>query len=76
MKVGLVCPYTWDIPGGVSAHIHDLAKTLIGFGHDVSVITPADDDFFAAAVRRVDRPRDPGALQRRGGAAWPSACSR
>jgi phosphatidylinositol alpha-mannosyltransferase len=45
VKVGLVCPYTWDIPGGVSAHIHDLAKTLISFGHDVSVITPADDDF-------------------------------
>ncbi len=44
MKIGLVCPYTWDIPGGVSAHIHDLAKTLISFGHDVSVITPADDD--------------------------------
>jgi phosphatidylinositol alpha-mannosyltransferase len=44
VKVGLVCPYTWDVPGGVQAHIHDLAKTLISFGHDVSVITPADED--------------------------------
>jgi phosphatidyl-myo-inositol alpha-mannosyltransferase len=44
VKVGLVCPYTWDMPGGVQAHIHDLAIALIGLGHDVSVITPADDE--------------------------------
>jgi len=44
VKVGLVCPYTWDVPGGVQAHIHDLAVALIGLGHDVSVITPADDE--------------------------------
>jgi phosphatidylinositol alpha-mannosyltransferase len=44
VKVGLVCPYTWDVPGGVQAHIHDLALALIGLGHDVSVITPADDE--------------------------------
>jgi len=44
VKVGLVCPYTWDVPGGVQAHVHDLALALIGLGHDVSVITPADDD--------------------------------
>ncbi len=44
MRIGLVCPYTWDVPGGVQAHIHDLAAALIGLGHDVSVITPADDE--------------------------------
>jgi phosphatidyl-myo-inositol alpha-mannosyltransferase len=44
VKVGLVCPYTWDMPGGVQAHIHNLAIALIGLGHDVSVITPADDE--------------------------------
>jgi phosphatidyl-myo-inositol alpha-mannosyltransferase len=44
VKVGLVCPYTWDVPGGVQAHVHDLATALIALGHDVSVITPADDD--------------------------------
>jgi phosphatidyl-myo-inositol alpha-mannosyltransferase len=43
VKVGLACPYTWDVPGGVQAHIRDLAETLIGLGHEVSVITPADD---------------------------------
>ncbi len=44
MKVGIVCPYTWDVPGGVQAHVRDLAEALIGLGHEVSVITPADDD--------------------------------
>jgi len=44
VKVGLVCPYTWDVPGGVQAHVRDLAVALIGLGHDVSVITPADDE--------------------------------
>ena len=44
MKVGLVSPYPWDVPGGVVAHIRDLAETLIEFGHDVSVISPVDDE--------------------------------
>ena len=44
MKIGIVCPYTWDVPGGVQAHIRDLAEALIADGHDVSVITPAADD--------------------------------
>jgi phosphatidylinositol alpha-mannosyltransferase len=44
VKVGLACPYTWDVPGGVQAHVRDLAEALISAGHDVSVITPADDD--------------------------------
>jgi phosphatidyl-myo-inositol alpha-mannosyltransferase len=44
MRIGMVCPYTWDVPGGVQEHIKDLAEALIGLGHDISVITPADDD--------------------------------
>jgi phosphatidylinositol alpha-mannosyltransferase len=44
MRVGLVCPYTWDVPGGVQQHVRDLAEALITSGHHVSVITPADDD--------------------------------
>jgi phosphatidylinositol alpha-mannosyltransferase len=44
MKIGIACPYSWDVPGGVQAHIRDLAEALIGMGHDVSVIAPADDD--------------------------------
>ncbi|RAY17203.1 alpha-(1-2)-phosphatidylinositol mannosyltransferase [Actinomadura craniellae] len=44
MKIGIVCPYTWDVPGGVQQHIRDLAEALLALGHAVSVITPADDD--------------------------------
>jgi phosphatidyl-myo-inositol alpha-mannosyltransferase len=44
LRVGLVCPYTWDVPGGVQAHVRDLAETLLGLGHHVSVLTPADDE--------------------------------
>ncbi len=44
MKVGLVCPYPWDVPGGVMAHVRDLAEELIALGHSVSVLAPVDDD--------------------------------
>jgi phosphatidylinositol alpha-mannosyltransferase len=43
MRVGIVCPYTWDVPGGVQAHVRDLADSLQEQGHDVSVLTPVDD---------------------------------
>jgi len=44
MRVGLVCPYDWEVPGGVREHISGLAEALIELGHEVSVIAPADDD--------------------------------
>lgn len=44
MKIGIVCPYAWDIPGGVSAHINDLAIALIKLGHEVSVLAPAESE--------------------------------
>ncbi|WP_371658702.1 glycosyltransferase family 4 protein [Streptomyces sp. NBC_00280] len=44
MKIGIVCPYSWDVPGGVQFHIRDLAEYFIRLGHDVSVLAPADDD--------------------------------
>ncbi|GAA0950844.1 glycosyltransferase family 4 protein [Actinocorallia libanotica] len=44
MRIGIVCPYTWDVPGGVQQHIRDLAEALLALGHEVSVIAPADDD--------------------------------
>ena len=44
MRIGIVCPYTWDVPGGVQQHIRDLAEALIALGHTVSVISPADED--------------------------------
>ncbi len=44
MRIGLVCPYTWEVPGGVREHVSGLAEALIEMGHEVSVIAPADDD--------------------------------
>lgn len=44
MKIGIVCPYSWDVPGGVQFHIRDLAEHLIRLGHQVSVLAPADDE--------------------------------
>jgi phosphatidyl-myo-inositol alpha-mannosyltransferase len=44
MRIGLVCPYTWDVPGGVQEHVRGLADALIDLGHHVSVIAPADFD--------------------------------
>jgi phosphatidylinositol alpha-mannosyltransferase len=44
MRVGIVCPYSWDIPGGVQAHVRDLAEKLLELGHSVSVLAPGDED--------------------------------
>ena len=44
MRLGIVCPYSFDVPGGVQFHVRDLAEHLIGAGHEVSVLAPADDD--------------------------------
>lgn len=44
MKVGLVCPYDWCEPGGVGVHVAELAIALRRLGHEVSVLTPAEDD--------------------------------
>ncbi|TFV87606.1 glycosyltransferase family 4 protein [Blastococcus sp. CT_GayMR16] len=44
MRIGLVCPYQWDVPGGVQYHVRDLAGTLRGMGHHVEVLTPAEHE--------------------------------
>jgi phosphatidylinositol alpha-mannosyltransferase len=43
-RIGIVCPYGWDTPGGVQSHVGDLAEYLIRQGHYVSVLAPAIDD--------------------------------
>lgn len=44
LRVGIVCPYSFDVPGGVQFHVRDLAEALIERGHSVSVLAPADED--------------------------------
>ena len=33
MRVGLVSPYSFDVPGGVQFHVRDLADYLVAHGH-------------------------------------------
>jgi phosphatidyl-myo-inositol alpha-mannosyltransferase len=62
MRIGLVCPYQWDVPGGVQYHVRDLAETLRGMGHHVEILTPAereeslDDEWMTFAGRTVPVP--------------------
>jgi phosphatidylinositol alpha-mannosyltransferase len=61
VRIGLVCPYSFDIPGGVQTHVADLAKVLIGMGNEVSVLAPGDEDgefpdFVVPAGRSVPIP--------------------
>lgn len=43
MRIGLVCPYAWDVPGGVRSHVSDLAITLRSRGHYVDVLAPVEE---------------------------------
>ncbi|MEP6817375.1 MAG: glycosyltransferase family 4 protein, partial [Marmoricola sp.] len=61
MRIGIVCPYSFDVPGGVQNHIRDLAEELIARGHHVSVLAPADEkkdlpDYVVPAGRAVPVP--------------------
>ncbi|GAA1069902.1 glycosyltransferase family 4 protein [Kitasatospora arboriphila] len=61
MRIGIVCPYDWDVPGGVQFHIRDLAEHLIRLGHEVSVLAPAEDEsalppYVVSAARAVAVP--------------------
>ena len=42
MRIGIVCPYSFDTPGGVQNHVKDLAEALIARGHQVSVLAPGE----------------------------------
>jgi phosphatidyl-myo-inositol alpha-mannosyltransferase len=58
MRIGIVCPYSWDVPGGVSAHVSDLAEALIRMGHHVSVLAPAEfDELLPDYVVSTGKPR-------------------
>jgi phosphatidylinositol alpha-mannosyltransferase len=42
VRIGLVCPYSLTIPGGVQSQVLALARTLRGIGHDARVLAPCD----------------------------------
>ena len=39
MKIGLVTPYIYPLPGGVNAHVDELYQNLVVRGHDVRIIS-------------------------------------
>src|SRR5690242_18948109 len=42
MRVGLVCPYSLTIPGGVQGQALGLARSLRSLGHEDRVLGPCD----------------------------------
>src|SRR6201996_7846066 len=44
MRIGMVCPYSFDVPGGVQAHVLQLAEVMRGYGHEVSVLAPSSPE--------------------------------
>ena len=44
MRIGIVCPYSFDAHGGVQVHVMDLAGELFRRGHEVQVLAPASQD--------------------------------
>jgi len=68
LRIGLVCPYGWDTPGGVQNHVRDLAEYLIAKGHYVSVLAPVIDeasvpDYVVSAGKPISIPYN-GAVAR------------
>jgi phosphatidyl-myo-inositol alpha-mannosyltransferase len=62
VHIGMVCPYSIDIPGGVQAHVLGLAKGLRSLGHQVEVLAPTRPnpntlpEFVTSAGRAVGVP--------------------
>ncbi|MBP2452839.1 glycosyltransferase family 4 protein [Mycolicibacterium lutetiense] len=44
MRIGMVCPYSFDVPGGVQSHVLQLAEVMRAGGHYVSVLAPSSPD--------------------------------
>lgn len=68
LRVGIVCPYSWDFPGGVQNHVRDLAEFLISNGHYVEVLAPATESedlpkYVVSAGRAISIPYN-GAVAR------------
>ncbi len=59
MKVGLVSPYDFATPGGVTDHVRYLANELRHLGHEARIFAPssrADVDFDTRDFYRIGRP--------------------
>ncbi len=41
MRIALVSPYDWAVPGGVNSHVTQLAEQFVRSGHHVRVVAPS-----------------------------------
>jgi phosphatidyl-myo-inositol alpha-mannosyltransferase len=61
MQIGMVCPYSFDVPGGVQSHVLQLAEVMRARGQDVSVLAPSSPhvalpEYVVSAGRAVPIP--------------------
>src|SRR6201997_1366670 len=61
MRIGMVCPYSFDVPGGVQSHVLQLAEVMRARGHEVSVLAPSSShvrlpDYVVSAGKAVPIP--------------------
>jgi phosphatidyl-myo-inositol alpha-mannosyltransferase len=42
VRIGLICPYSLTVPGGVQYQVLGLARALRGLGHEARVLAPCD----------------------------------
>ncbi len=61
MRIGMVCPYSFDVPGGVQSHVLQLAEVMRERGHEVSVLAPSSPhvdlpDYVVSGGRAVPIP--------------------
>ena len=40
LRIVQVCPYSWDVPGGVQVHVRELSAHLRERGHEVQILAP------------------------------------
>ncbi len=59
MKIALVSPYDFAVPGGVNSHISHLARNFLDLGQEVRIVAPSSrrlDDDFGGNVIAIGRP--------------------
>jgi phosphatidyl-myo-inositol alpha-mannosyltransferase len=61
MRIGMVCPYSFDVAGGVQSHVLQLAEVMRARGQDVSVLAPSSPhvslpEYVVSAGRAVPIP--------------------
>ena len=66
MRIGVLCPYSFDRPGGVQNHVLGLSSWLIGEGHQVGILGPGRPSAGVLAHHSLDSEVITSA-----GRAWP-----